>query len=122
MNADEFEDILGGVRRFVRDVVVPLEAEIDDADEYLPRSSRRPQAMGLYGFAIPEEYGGLGLSMYEEVAAGLRARLHDAVVALDVRDQQRHRRTRAARGRRRGAEADVPAEAGSAASGSPPSG
>ena len=25
------------------------------------------KAMGLYGFAIPEEYGGLGLSAYEEV-------------------------------------------------------
>jgi acyl-CoA dehydrogenase len=63
----ELADILSGVRRFVRDVVVPLEVEIDDSDEIPSEIIAQAKAMGLYGFAIPEEYGGLGLSAYEEM-------------------------------------------------------
>jgi acyl-CoA dehydrogenase len=62
----DFEQILKTVREFVRDEVVPLEVEIDATD--LVPDSLRAQArnMGLFGFAIPEQYGGLGLSMVEE--------------------------------------------------------
>ena len=67
MDSSEFEEILGGVRRFVRDVVVPLEPQIDDDDEIPEHVIAQAKAMGLYGFAIPEEYGGLGLSAYEEM-------------------------------------------------------
>jgi acyl-CoA dehydrogenase len=63
----ELAAILSGVRRFVRDVVVPLEVEIDDSDEIPSEIIAQAKAMGLYGFAIPEEYGGLGLSAYEEM-------------------------------------------------------
>jgi acyl-CoA dehydrogenase len=65
-NAD-LEDVLDIVRSLVRDRVVPLEAEIDETDE-MPAGLREEAArMGLFGFAIPEEYGGLGLSMSQEV-------------------------------------------------------
>jgi acyl-CoA dehydrogenase len=67
MDSSELEEILGGVRRFVRDVVVPLEPQIDDEDEIPGHVIAQAKAMGLYGFAIPEEYGGLGLSAYEEM-------------------------------------------------------
>jgi len=67
METSELEEILGGVRRFVRDVVVPLEPQIDDEDEIPAHVIAQAKAMGLYGFAIPEEYGGLGLSAYEEM-------------------------------------------------------
>jgi acyl-CoA dehydrogenase len=67
METSELEEILGGVRRFVRDVVVPLEPQIDDEDEIPADVIAQAKAMGLYGFAIPEEYGGLGLSAYEEM-------------------------------------------------------
>jgi acyl-CoA dehydrogenase len=60
------DDILATVRRFVRNQVVPLEAEIDDKDEVPDAIRDAAKAMGLFGFAIPEAYGGLGLSMYEE--------------------------------------------------------
>jgi len=60
-------EVLATVRRFVRDRVVPAEAAIEDSDA-IPQSLREQAAdMGLYGFAIPEEYGGLGLSMAQEV-------------------------------------------------------
>jgi acyl-CoA dehydrogenase len=67
MYESELDDILSGVRRFVRDVVVPLEAQIDDSDEFPPEVIEQAKAMGLYGFALPEEYGGLGLSALEEM-------------------------------------------------------
>lgn len=55
------------VRQFVRTHVIPHEAEIDETDE-LPDGLREAAAeLGLFGFAIPEEFGGLGLSMTQEV-------------------------------------------------------
>jgi len=67
VDSSELEEILGGVRRFVREVVVPLEPQIDDTDEIPAEVVAQAKAMGLYGFAIPEEYGGLGLSAHEEM-------------------------------------------------------
>ncbi|MET7475898.1 acyl-CoA dehydrogenase family protein [Streptomyces sp. NPDC005648] len=66
MDAADFSDVLYEVRRFVRDRVVPLEAEIDEKDEMPADIREAAKKMGLFGFALPEEYGGLGLSMYEE--------------------------------------------------------
>jgi acyl-CoA dehydrogenase len=62
-----FKEILKEVRRFVRTVVVPSEASIDSEDEMPERIRTMAREMGLYGFSIPEEHGGLGLSMAEEV-------------------------------------------------------
>jgi acyl-CoA dehydrogenase len=63
----DFAEVLAAVRRFVRERVVPLEQDIEETDE-MPAALRSAAAeMGLFGFAIPELYGGLGLSMSEEV-------------------------------------------------------
>jgi len=62
----DFTEVLTSVRRFVRERVVPLEQEIEETDA-MPAALRAEAAeMGLFGFAIPELYGGLGLSMSEE--------------------------------------------------------
>lgn len=66
MDAAELDDVLATVRQFVRGQVMPFEAEIDDKDEVPAAIRDAAKAMGLFGFAIPEEHGGLGLSMYEE--------------------------------------------------------
>jgi acyl-CoA dehydrogenase len=63
----ELKQILTEVRRFVRTVVVPSEAAIDADDEMPERIRTMAAEMGLYGFAIPVEHGGLGLTMAEEV-------------------------------------------------------
>jgi acyl-CoA dehydrogenase len=64
-NAD-LEDVIATVRSLIRDRVIPHEAEIDATDE-MPAGLRAEAAqMGLFGFAIPEEYGGLGLTMSQE--------------------------------------------------------
>ncbi len=67
MDTNEFDDVLETVRTFVRNEVIPAEDVIEEADE-IPASIRaKAAAMGLFGFALPQEYGGLGLSMTEDV-------------------------------------------------------
>lgn len=67
MDAQDFADVLDAVRSFVRERVVPREEEIEETDR-IPEDLRQASAdMGLFGYALPEAYGGLGLSMSEEV-------------------------------------------------------
>lgn len=66
MDPQDFESVLDTVRDFVREQVIPREEEIEDTDA-IPASIREGAAeMGLFGWAIPEEYGGLGLNAYED--------------------------------------------------------
>src|SRR5437899_3291426 len=67
MEESDFQDVLASVRQFVRERVVPIETEIDERDEVPDQIREACKAMGLYGFAIPEEYGGLGLPLSQEV-------------------------------------------------------
>ncbi len=67
MDATELQDVLTAVRSFVRETVVPLEDEIEETDA-VPDIVRKTAAeMGLFGYALPEEYGGLGLTVTEQV-------------------------------------------------------
>jgi acyl-CoA dehydrogenase len=67
MEAAEFADVLAAVRRFVRDEVIPREDEIEESDA-IPEDIRRSAvAMGLFGYTLPPEYGGLGLTLAEDV-------------------------------------------------------
>ena len=55
------------VRRFVGERLIPLEAQVAE-DDVVPESVvEEMRALGLFGLSIPEEYGGLGLSMFDEV-------------------------------------------------------
>ncbi len=67
MDTQDFEDVLASVRRFVREEVMPREDDIEAADEIPVGLRRQARDMGLFGYALPEKYGGLGLSMCEEV-------------------------------------------------------
>src|SRR5438874_1775480 len=62
----DLDDILASVRQFVRTRVVPAEQRIEDDDEMPADLREGAKNMGLFGFAIPEEFGGLGLSMEQE--------------------------------------------------------
>jgi acyl-CoA dehydrogenase len=67
MQAEEFADVLDAIRRFVRNEVVPREDEIEETDA-IPDDIRRAAAeMGLFGYTLPEQYGGLGASLTEDV-------------------------------------------------------
>ncbi|WAL65864.1 acyl-CoA dehydrogenase family protein [Amycolatopsis cynarae] len=67
MEADEFRAVLAAVRELVRKEVVPQEALIEERDEIPAALREKAAAMGLFGWALPEQYGGLGLSMSEDV-------------------------------------------------------
>jgi acyl-CoA dehydrogenase len=63
----EFDQLLGVLRDFVRREVMPAEAGIDESDEIPARLIAQAKEMGLYGYALPTEYGGLGLSVEQQV-------------------------------------------------------
>lgn len=64
---DVFADIVDAVRDFVRERVVPRELEIMNANA-IPDDLRKEVAeMGLFGYAIPQEWGGLGLDLAQDV-------------------------------------------------------
>lgn len=66
MDSADLDDVLATVRDFVRTEVVPLEERIDAEDAVPEPIVATCKAMGLYGFAIPERYGGLGMTLTEE--------------------------------------------------------
>jgi acyl-CoA dehydrogenase len=59
--------LIDTVRRFVREKCVPIEAKVGDEDRVPDDIVAEMRALGLFGISIPVEYGGLGLSMEEEV-------------------------------------------------------
>jgi acyl-CoA dehydrogenase len=64
---EDFQEILAQTRHFVRTAVVPREQEIL-ADDRVPDDLReQAKKMGLFGYAIPQEWGGLGLNLAQDV-------------------------------------------------------
>jgi acyl-CoA dehydrogenase len=63
----DFQDILVQTRQFVRTAVVPREQEIM-ADNRVPDDiADHAKKMGLFGYAIPQDWGGLGLNVAQDV-------------------------------------------------------
>jgi acyl-CoA dehydrogenase len=63
----DFRDILDATRHFIRSAVMPRELEIM-ADNRVPDDIRdQAKKMGLFGYAIPQEWGGLGLNIAQDV-------------------------------------------------------
>jgi acyl-CoA dehydrogenase len=71
LDPETFDALIETVRRFVAERLRPLEAEVADADEVPDGIVREMREMGLFGLSIPEEHGGLGLTMGEEVRVAL---------------------------------------------------
>ncbi|MGK5042735.1 acyl-CoA dehydrogenase family protein [Janthinobacterium sp. GB1R12] len=59
--------LLDSIARFVREVLVPNEALVAETDTIPPAIVAQMRELGLFGLSIPEAYGGLELSMEEEV-------------------------------------------------------
>lgn len=64
---DDFREILAQTRHFVRTAVVPREAEILAEDKVPDDLRDQAKDMGLFGYAIPPEWGGLGLNIAQDV-------------------------------------------------------
>ena len=63
--------LLDSVRRFVRERCIPNEARVDAEDAIPPEIEREMKQLGYFGWSIPEEYGGLGLTTEELVLAAM---------------------------------------------------
>ena len=59
--------LLDSISRFVREVLVPNENLVAETDTIPPAIVAQMRELGLFGLSIPEAYGGLQLSMEEEV-------------------------------------------------------
>jgi acyl-CoA dehydrogenase len=62
------ELLIDAARRFTREVLLPAETVVEETQEIPPHVVKGLQELGLFGMTIPEEYGGLGLSMFEEAS------------------------------------------------------
>jgi acyl-CoA dehydrogenase len=75
--------VVGMVRRFVREEILPLELSLDpDADELEPDDRSRlvelTKSMGLYGLDIPPEYGGPELDLMTRTLVAIEMSQHRA--------------------------------------------
>ncbi|MEA3036862.1 MAG: acyl-CoA dehydrogenase [Sphingomonadales bacterium] len=71
LDPESFDLLIATVRRYVGERLRPLEARVAEADEMPEEVVAEMREMGLFGLSIPEEYGGLGLSMAEEARVAL---------------------------------------------------
>jgi acyl-CoA dehydrogenase len=71
VDLETFDLLLDTVRRFVAERLRPLEGQVDSDDAVPEAVVQEMRELGLFGLSIPEEFGGLGLSMGEEVRVAL---------------------------------------------------
>ena len=67
-SADE-KDIIDMLHDFCLKEVAPIAAELDDKERFPTETMHKLAEMGVMGLAIPEEYGGAGLSYITYIAA-----------------------------------------------------
>ncbi len=76
------------VQRFIRDRLVPAENHVEEHDEVPADIVDDMRELGLFGLSIPEEYGGIGLSMAQECevayALGQTALAFRSVVGTNI--------------------------------------
>ncbi|HAG19449.1 MAG TPA: acyl-CoA dehydrogenase [Pseudomonas sp.] len=59
--------LLDSIRQFVNEALIPRENEVAETDSMPADIVEQMKEMGLFGLTIPEEFGGLGVTMEEEV-------------------------------------------------------
>ncbi|MCX7585593.1 acyl-CoA dehydrogenase family protein [Phenylobacterium sp. 58.2.17] len=65
------EQLIDTVRRFVTERLRPLEAKVSEDDAIPAEVVEEMKGLGLFGLSIPEEFGGLDLSMEDECLVGV---------------------------------------------------
>ncbi|MFN3534392.1 MAG: acyl-CoA dehydrogenase family protein, partial [Desulfatiglandales bacterium] len=71
---DELKMIKETIRRFVEQDLEPISNMVEEEDRIPEEIVQKMRELGLFGLAIPQEYGGLGLStlgeclVYEELS------------------------------------------------------
>lgn len=65
------EALLESVRRFVKDVAIPNERRVEALDEVPQDIVAEMRRLGFFGWSIPEQYGGAGLTTEELCLANM---------------------------------------------------
>jgi acyl-CoA dehydrogenase len=66
MDTETFGLLKDQLARYVEERLIPAEDAVEEADDIPPDIVAEFKAMGLFGLSVPEEFGGLGLTMAEE--------------------------------------------------------
>jgi acyl-CoA dehydrogenase len=67
IDTESFDMLISTVRRFVRDRLIPSENHLEEYDEVPVEIIDEMKEIGFFGLTIPEHYGGIGLSLSEEI-------------------------------------------------------
>ena len=67
LDEDVFEQLLDTVKRFTRERLLPAEETVENTDDIPETLVQEMRELGLFGISIPQEYGGIGLNMRQEV-------------------------------------------------------
>src|ERR1700733_1835592 len=62
-----FELLRESLRRFVNERLIPAEAQTASTDTVSPGLVQEMRDLGLFGLSIPPRWGGLGVTMLQEV-------------------------------------------------------
>lgn len=66
LDQETFSLLKSSVQRFIVERLVPAENHVEEHDEVPDDIVSDMKELGLFGLSIPEEYGGIGLSMAQE--------------------------------------------------------
>ena len=67
MDADSFSAFVDQLDRYVRDRLIPAEAEVLETDTVPPAILNEMRELGLFGITIPESHGGAGMNVSQYV-------------------------------------------------------
>ena len=67
MDADVFEAFIDQLKRYVRERLIPAEADVIANDRIPDAILDEMREMGLFGITIPEEYGGAGMNVSQYI-------------------------------------------------------
>ena len=67
MDADVFEAFIDQLKRYVRERLIPAEADVIANDRIPEDILQEMRDMGLFGITIPEEFGGAGMNVSQYI-------------------------------------------------------
>jgi len=68
LDQETFQLLKDSITRFVRERLMPAEDDVEEQDDVPAEIVADMKELGLFGLSIPDEYGGIGLSMAQECA------------------------------------------------------
>ncbi|MBG03143.1 MAG: acyl-CoA dehydrogenase [Rhodospirillaceae bacterium] len=69
VSGEDFELYLDSIRRFTNEKLIPSERQVEEEDHVPEDLVAEMRRLGLFGMTIAEEFGGLNLSMEQQVRA-----------------------------------------------------